>query len=627
MIERFLRRISVRRRILAAFLVLIIILASLLPLVWIAVNTGLSDVQSLVNVDARKDRLLLQAAVRVASSRANMLRYEQDLVFSPTDALMDVDEAQQLLREASVLIQDAEQQAEVTRVIGLLAEYRAHIGRIVDHRSREEFIEAALLQLDARNLGHDLEVNIQRIVSDSEVRMAETNVRIRNLIQRRLLGGGLIVGGALLFAFVLALLIERSVTIPVNRLREGAEAFAARRSELQLPVTGQDELSLLAQAFNDMTSELSRSYHELEERVEMRTRDLTRRTAYLQAAAEVGRTASVILDVEQLVKIVVSVIQERFDLYYVGLFLRDETGQWAVLKAGSGEEGEAMLARGHRIRVGVGMIGWSIAHAQARVALEAEIDTVRLATPELPETRAEAAIPLRSRGRVIGALTVQSGQAGFFDGAMVAALEVMADQIAAAIDNANLFEESQTTLDTLRRVYGEMSQEAWMEMVKERRQLAYVAGKDGVAPVEGKGQTGRGANVGEGTPQVEDGTTLVVPLKARGEIIGALRLRKGSDSRDWTSREINLVNTLVDQLGMALESARLYQDTQQRAARERLVAQVTAQMRESLEVDKVLQTAAREIGRSMGLHDLTITLQPDEAPPGSGEGSNGGEHG
>jgi nitrate/nitrite-specific signal transduction histidine kinase len=520
-----------------------------------------------------------------------------------------VDQARQLLQEAGNLIEEPEQQDAVKQVVVLLAEYRELILQVEEYQSRGETVAANLIELDARNLGHDLEVSIQRIVSASEAQMAETNAMIQSIIQRRLLIGSVIVGGGLLFAFALAFLIERSVTNPVNRLREGAEAFAERRVELKLPVIGRDELSLLAQTFNAVTAELSRSYRELEERVDLRTRDLARRTAYLRAAAEVGRTASVILEVESLVEIVVSVIKERFDLYYVGLFLRDETGQWAVLKAGSGEAGRAMLARGHRIRVGVGMIGWSIAHAQSRVALEADLDAMRLATPELPETQAEAAIPLRSRGQIIGALTVQSEHSGFFDDAMVAALEVMADQIAAAIDNANLFEESQTTLKTLRRVYGEMSQEAWMELANERRPLGYVAGRDAVAPVSGKWQIEmEQVSQEQEVLRVEEGRTLVVPLMARGEVIGALRLRKGSGSRGWTSREINLVDTLVDQLGVALESARLYQDTRRRAVQERMVGEVMGQVRETLDLERMIRTAVEELRPRLGLERFVIQL-------------------
>jgi GAF domain-containing protein len=192
---------------------------------------------------------------------------------------------------------------------------------------------------------------------------------------------------------------------------------------------------------------------------------------------------------------------------------------------------------------------------------------------------------------------------------MVAALEVMADQIAAAIDNANLFEESQTTLKTLRRVYGEMSQEAWMELANERRPLGYVAGRDAVAPVSGKWQIEmEQVSQEQEVLRVEEGRTLVVPLMARGEVIGALRLRKGSGSRGWTSREINLVDTLVDQLGVALESARLYQDTRRRAVQERMVGEVMGQVRETLDLERMIRTAVEELRPRLGLERFVIQL-------------------
>ena len=123
------------------------------------------------------------------------------------------------------------------------------------------------------------------------------------------------------------------------------------------------------------------------------TRELERRADYLETSAEVSRSATSILDAEQLIQQTVDLIRERFGLYYVGLFLLDATGQWAVLRAGTGEAGRAMLARGHRLKVGEGMIGWCIANAQARIALDASEDVMRVAPPELPETRSEAALP------------------------------------------------------------------------------------------------------------------------------------------------------------------------------------------------------------------------------------------
>ena len=140
-----------------------------------------------------------------------------------------------------------------------------------------------------------------------------------------------------------------------------------------------------------MTAALSNLVEGLEARVDSRTAELQQRSSYLQASTEVSRATASILDPEELIKRSVEVIGEYFKLYYVGLFLLDETRQWAVLRAGTGEAGRKMLQRRHKLPVGraagASMIGWCIVNAQPRIAQIAEEDVVRQANPDLPETR------------------------------------------------------------------------------------------------------------------------------------------------------------------------------------------------------------------------------------------------
>jgi len=184
-------------------------------------------------------------------------------------------------------------------------------------------------------------------------------------------------------------LIGKNLTRPLTELTETAEKIAAGNLSLRAktvpPERGSpDEIASLAIAFNSMTAQLRNLVENLEERVATRTRQLQNRSEQLTAAADVGRSATTILDNEQLIQHVVDLIQERFNLYYVGLFLVDETREWAVLQAGTGLAGQTMLGRGHRLPVSESsMIGWSITNGLARIALEAGEDPVRLATPEL----------------------------------------------------------------------------------------------------------------------------------------------------------------------------------------------------------------------------------------------------
>ena len=145
------------------------------------------------------------------------------------------------------------------------------------------------------------------------------------------------------------------------------------------------------------------------------------------------------MEVDALINHSVNLIRDAFDFYYVGLFLIKDN--WAVLRAGTGEAGRIQLENEHKLEIGGdSMIGWSVANAQARIALDVGQEAVFFENPVLPDTRSEMALPLISRDKVIGALTVQSVEPAAFLPEDVTLLQTMADQLANAIQNARFFE-------------------------------------------------------------------------------------------------------------------------------------------------------------------------------------------
>lgn len=169
---------------------------------------------------------------------------------------------------------------------------------------------------------------------------------------------------------------------------------------------------------------------------------LARRNTQLQTAAEVSKSMTTILDPQTLLVYTVTLIQTRFNFYYVGIFLVED--EYAVLKAGTDEAGQNMLAQGHRLKVGgESMIGWCCDNRQARIAHDVGREAVRFDNPMLPLTRSEMALPLLSRGECIGALTVQSAKPAAFSNEDVAVLQSMVDQLAIALENARLYEQVQ----------------------------------------------------------------------------------------------------------------------------------------------------------------------------------------
>lgn len=614
---RFLRRLSVRQRIFGGFIILIVVMAASLPLIIFDHISLTAQLQQIVDVDVQANRLLLSAAVRVAASRANLLRYLRDTVPGPYEALDDVVRALEALEEAQALLDDPRQQQRVQQLREGLRTYEALILEIRQARVAGDATQVVTLEFQAQRLSNDISVQIERVVTQSQRRLEVANAAVRAESQRRL---NVIIGsmlGVILASLLLAAVVERSISRPVAELRAGAEAFALGDFQVSIPAIGEDELSLLARTFNRMAVEISHSYSEMEAQVNARTRDLERRTAYLQAGAEVSRATAAILDINMLTAESVEIIRERFGLYYVGLFLVDEAGEWAELRAGTGPAGRAMLAAHHRMRVGEGMIGWSIANVNARVASQAEADAVRLSNPYLPETRSEAALPLRSRGKVLGALSVQDVLPNAFDAARLLALQTMADQIAVALDNAHLFAEAQASLEAERRAYGALSQQAWRQLLRERRMLHYGAdvkgnlreatapeNQDGALMLREVGRLGQVVQV--------DAATVALPVKVRDAVVGVMRVHKSDANAIWTPEELALLETLMDQLGVALEGARLYHDTQLRAVRERLIGEVTARMRESLLLETVLKTSAHEIRQALNLEDVVVRLMPPQ---------------
>ncbi len=222
--------------------------------------------------------------------------------------------------------------------------------------------------------------------------------------------------------------------------------------------------------------------------------EVERRAVQLQAAAQVARATSSILDPDQLLQQAVNLVRDRFNLYYVGLFLIEEVVEpqnlaapatprrFAALRAGTGAAGQAMLARRHRLEIRTeegavpsaspavpgasgalsasaqtSMIAWCIANRHARIALDVGQDSVRFENPLLPETRSELALPLLSRGQPIGAMTVQSSLPEAFSDEDVAVLQTLADQIAVAVDNARSFALAQQAIAETRQRVQEIS--------------------------------------------------------------------------------------------------------------------------------------------------------------------------
>jgi HAMP domain-containing protein/putative methionine-R-sulfoxide reductase with GAF domain len=251
---------------------------------------------------------------------------------------------------------------------------------------------------------------------------------------------------AVLLTVIVVGLATRRLLSPLGELAKFADRIAQGDWESRAPAESGDELGALGAALNRMADELSGLYHSLEARVEARTRQI-------RTASEIARAVTSSPSLDDLLLRAVELIRERFNYYHVSIFLLNDDRTQAVLRESTGEVGQALKARHHSLSVGSqSIIGWVTANNQARVASDVSQDPVHFRNELLPETRAEAAVPLQVAGQVLGALDVQSTDPAAFTNEDIELLQTLADQLSAAIQNARLAQTSSLAADRARMI-------------------------------------------------------------------------------------------------------------------------------------------------------------------------------
>jgi putative methionine-R-sulfoxide reductase with GAF domain len=270
---------------------------------------------------------------------------------------------------------------------------------------------------------------------------------------------GIGIGLGLVVLVIFYWLSDREVNKILHRERELSGELRAHREELEQRVA-------------ERTRDLEMSKVELEEahqrqleinrQLEETMHRSQRRAALFQASAEVSRAVAQIRDLDQLLSQITQLINEHFGFYHVGIFFIDKESHYAVLRATNSPGGQRMLARQYKLQVGGNsIVGYVAGTGQPRISLDVGQDAIYFDDPDLPETRSEMALPLRVGNEIIGALDVQSATTGTFDAEDIAALATMADQIAIAIQNARLFQQTQIALAQAEDAHRYYLREQW----------------------------------------------------------------------------------------------------------------------------------------------------------------------
>jgi GAF domain-containing protein len=390
------------------------------------------------------------------------------------------------------------------------------------------------------------------------------------------------------------------------------------------------------------------------------------RALQLQTASEIARDISGSLDIGELLAEAVNLIRDRFDFYHAAIFLLDPAGEFALIREATGEAGVQMKRAGHKLRVGSkSIVGYVTGSGEPLVVNDTSRDATYYANPLLPETRSETAIPLRVGQRILGAIDVQSTQPFAFNEDSINVLRILADQLAVAVINSELFAETQEHLSRHRLLHhvttaaasGTNLDEA---LVGAAQGLQVTLGGDHVAILladkeqqilmvratagyseevkqlvipYGKGITGWVA-VNQQPQRIDDVTQdpryiqagsnvkseLVIPLTYRGDLLGVLNVESDQVAA-YTENDEEMLGTLGGSLAAIIANARLVEQVRRQVERERMLYEITSKIRRSTDMQTIMNTTATELTKALGAKRAKITIDvSDEAAQTDSQG-------
>lgn len=348
----------------------------------------------------------------------------------------------------------------------------------------------------------------------------------------------------------------------------------------------------LEESFQE-TKELTNQLEEEQLQLKAQSENLQRRLIQIRTAAEISRTLGTILDPQELLYQVANLIQSRFNLYYVGVFLLDENNRFAVLSAGTGEAGERMVAENHQLSVGgSSMVGWATSHGQPRISLDVGEEQIRYKNPHLPLTRSEMALPLSIGNQINGAISIQSTEPNAFDDDDIVILQSIADSLAIALENARLFEQFEQSLREIQQLNRQYMTDSWQKIwaSEEDRNISVVTGS---------------------LPSNLNFNEINIPLTLRGDqVIGNINM--ATDQAELSPEERDFIEAVSNQAALALESARLLDEANKRVEQERAIRKLTADFSRSLDFESLLQTVVTELGQIPFVKETSIHVNPPE---------------
>jgi len=433
---------------------------------------------------------------------------------------------------------------------------------------------------------------------DRSVTFEQIGLRVTEISLPTMIGLGF-------FTLLIAFMLNQTITPAVRQMTVAAQGMLRGQNDLPMPATRGDELGSLSVALLELREQSQTLIQDLTRRIDERTRDV-------RITQEISRAATAQQDLQTLMDEVVNLIRDRFAaVYHAQIFLLDQDGDYAILRASTGEPGRKLLERGHRLQVGsVSVIGQVTQQGRIVIARDAGVSDIHRQNEFLPDTRAELAVPLQIGERIIGALDVQSKQSDSFDDDQVNTLQTLADQITIAIENTRLYENSQRILRDIELAQQRATRNAWQGYFNLQRADAITAQAGthteyDFTTLRQEAMREKTIAVGDMTPR--NTVPIVLPLQIRDYVVGTIQweIPRANFSQD----RLLLAQAVTNRLSTSLENARLFYESRRSTERERIVNEIAARIAEQSDIQQILRTAVREVGQALQMPQVAIRLQ------------------
>jgi GAF domain-containing protein len=371
----------------------------------------------------------------------------------------------------------------------------------------------------------------------------------------------------------------------------------------------------LEQIVAERTASLEESLQSLEEirQQEARLTQMYRSVALI--ARRITQTASSEETTLSLLDEIPLLISDAFGYYHVGIFLMDKEKRFAILNAANSAAGKRMLEEKHMLPVnGESAVGTAVLSNQPYVLNNLKSGEAHFINPLLPDTRAEAVLPLFVGEEVIGALDLQSTEENAFDESTLEVLEILAEEIAVAVYTSRLLEENRRQIGELQALSRQQVRESWKNIPQQLRIFGYRYRGIHLYPLERPMPV---AEIPDTVKIVEQPgsnlVTILAPLKLRNEPLALLEIKANKVVAENVI-DTDMIQALAERIALALENALLYEKTTRRAQREHIVASIANALRSTSEPETMLETAIRELKQALGAREVRI-IHPDENQP------------